>query len=197
MKINKVIMLLTASDVFTWGLIFVVNAIAGLYLAIKLGENAVAFVGVGTGIFYIVKGLLQVPIGIYADKVKGDKDDILFLFFGNLLMGLPFMFYPTIQSEYTYYFLQMIGGVGAAMNLVNWRKLFASNLDKGKEGLEYGLYDAVISISIAIFGVVSGIVASLGENYFDFVMLAIGILMISSGIWALLIFAVKNRNSRW
>lgn len=196
MKLNKVIVLLTASDVFTWGLVLVVNAIAGLYLSIKLGVNTVAFIGIGTGIFYIVKGLLQVPIGIYTDKILGDKDDIWFLFFGNVLMGFPFILYPAIQNEYAYYGLQMVAGVGAAMNLVNWRKLFANNLDKGKEGLEYGLYDAAISLTVAFFGILSGLVASLGPNYFDAVMFTIGCLMISSGIWALLIFRVQNRNSQ-
>ena len=108
-------------------------------------------------------------------------------------MGFPYILFPLIKNEYLYYALQAILGTGAALNLVSWRKLFAKNLDKGKEGLEYASYDTVMSISIGIFGIASGIIANQGQQYFDAVMWIIGLIIISSGIWPLLLFTIPNR----
>lgn len=194
-SINKVIVYLTLSDIFTWGLYLIINSFVGIYLAKKLDGEVLEYIGVGTAIYYITKGGLQIPIGIIADKIRKDKDDILFLFFGNILMGAPFLFYPLISTPYLYFFLQFILGCGSAMNLVNWRKLFAKNLDKGREGLEYGAYDTVMSLTMSVFSIIAGFISNISETYFNMVMISIGLLMITSGIWAAAIFTVDNRKS--
>ena len=79
LKLNRVIVYLTASDVFTWGLVYVVTALNGLYLAESVGLNendVVRFVGIGTALYSLSNGLLQIPIGLAVDKIKGTKDEI-------------------------------------------------------------------------------------------------------------------------
>lgn len=194
--INRVIWFLTLSDIFTWGLYFTVNSIVGIYLEQKLGGRAIEYIGIGMAIYYLAKGGLQIPIGILTDKIKRDKDDIVFLLLGNILMGLPFFFYPLLESPIPYFFLQFIMGAGAAMNLVNWRKLFAANLDKGKEGYDYAVYDSILSIATAGFSILAGYVASISQTYFDIVIIGIGALMLFSGVWVIAIYFVNNRKSQ-
>ena len=193
--INKVIFYLTLSDIFTWGLYFMVNSIVGIYLENKFGGSAIAYIGVGTAIYYLAKGGLQIPVGLYTDRIKKDKDDIVFLLLGNIFMGLPFFFYPIIKDPVPYYFLQFILGLGSAMNLVSWRKLFAANLDKGREGYNYAVYDTIMSIAGAAFALAAGYIASISQVYFDLVIIGIGGLMLSSGLWVILIYFVNNRKS--
>lgn len=192
---NKVILFLTLSDTFTWGPFIIIANLAGLYLAGKLGQDTVSFVGIGTGIYFLTRAVFQMPIGYLTDKLKDDKDEIILLTLGVVLMGLPFLFYPAITEPYHYFVLQFIFGVGVSFNLPNWRKLFALNLDQGKEGFQYGFYETVISISTAIFSALVGYVANLGDFYFDLTMRGVGILMMLAGIWVLLLFTVKNRKS--
>lgn len=194
-SINRIIWYLTLSDIFTWGLFLVINSIAGIYLQNKLGGSAIEYIGIGTAIYYLAKGGIQIPIGMITDRIKKDKDDILFLLLGNILMGIPFFFYPLLQNPLPYFALQLVGGLGAAMNLVNWRKLFAKNLDKGKEGYDYAVYDTIMSVAGAAFSVIAGFVASVNQVYFDLVIVGIGGLMLSSGIWVILIYFVNNRKS--
>lgn len=194
-KFNRVIFFLTMSDIFTWGLYVVINSLVGIYLSHKFGANAIEIVGIGIAVYNVAKGGFQIPIGIIADKIKNDKDDIILLTVGNLLLGLPYIFYPHLTSTTMFYALQFVIGIGAAMNLVNWRKLFAQNLEMGNEGLTYGLYDTIMSLAMILFGVLAGTIANMGEKYFDFVMTVVGILMISSGFWVVGIFYVKNRKS--
>lgn len=193
-KLNKVIVFLTASDVFTWSLMVVVSALTGLYLSERIGftdNEAIRIVGVGTAVYSLMNGLFQIPIGIFIDKYKGNKDEIALLFLGNTLMGLPLILFPTIRSEYTFYGLQMIIGIGTSINLVSWRKLFAKHVDDDHEGLQYGTYETVMSISIGLFSIMAGILASVSTQYFDLVIVGIGIVMVLSSFWAYMIFRVE------
>ena len=189
--INRVIWLLTLSDIFTWGLYLIINSLIGIYLSNKLGGNTIYYIGVGTGLYYLAKGGFQIPIGVITDKLKGDKDEVIALLLGNILMGLPYFFFPSITSPVMYYILEFIMGIGAAMNLVNWRKLFAKNLDSGKEGFDYAIYDTIMSLTMILMSLIAGYIASINQSYFDLVMYAIGSLMLSSGIWVISIYFYK------
>ncbi|MCD4811165.1 MFS transporter [bacterium] len=195
-KINKVILLLTISDVFSWGPLIIISSLSGIYLAQKLGNDAVEFVGIGTGIYYITRALFQIPVGTLTDKLKNDKDEIAILVMGTLLMGLPFTLYPSITQAYQYYILQFIFGLGVSLNVVNWRKLFALNVGKGSEGREYAFYDTILSLSTAIISIVIGLIANMGDTHFNIVLIGSGIIMMLASIWVLLITKVNGRKSR-
>ena len=195
-KINKVVICLSLSDVFTWGPHMIISMLTGLYLATKFGEDVVRFVGIGTFIYLFTRASLQIPIGILTDKYKHDKDEILILFVGVLLMGVPFLLYPSITNQYQYCFLQFIFGLGASMNVVNWRKLFALNIDEGREGKQYAIYETIMSMSASFIALLGGYIANLGEIYFDTVMSVAGVIIMLGSIWSIFIYRYEGRKSR-
>jgi len=186
-KLNRVVIYLTISDVFTWGTFMILSALTGLYLAQKLGQNAIQFVGIGTAIYFLTRAIFQIPLGRITDKYKNDKDEILILFVGILLMGVPFIFYPYISLPIHYYLLQFVFGIGVAFNVTNWRKLFALNVDGGREGRQYALYETIVSACTAVLSIVGGIIANLGTIYFDMVISFAGIVIMLGSIWVVLI----------
>lgn len=192
---NKVIWLLTMSDIFTWGAYYVISVLSGIYLANKLGQNTVEIVGIGTAIYFFCRAIFQLPVGVIIDRIKKDNDEIVLLAIGNVLMGMSFLLYPLISSALVYFILQFIFGVGTAVNLNTWRKLFAKNLDANKEGEEYGLYEVLMSLTIAVFSSVAGFIANISKEYFDGVMMLIGIIMMSGFIWPVLIIKIRDRKS--
>jgi MFS family permease len=194
-NINKVILYLTLSDAFVWGPFIIIANLSSLYLSTRLGADTVSFIGIGTGIYFITRAIFQMPIGMLTDKIENDRDEVIILFLGIVLMGLPFFFYPMITQPFQYYVLQFIFGIGVSFNLPNWRKLFALNLDQGKEGFQYGFYETIISISTALFSALIGFIANLGDIYFDWAMRGVGGLMLLAGIWALMILRVEKRKS--
>lgn len=194
--LNRVIALLTFSDIFSWGIYFILSTIAGIYLAGKLGANVLEIVGLGNAIYLLTRATVQIPIGAFTDRLKNDHDEIALLGLGNVFMGLPFILYPLIEDFPIYLGLQFIFGLGAALNLVTWRKLFAKNLDLNQEGKQYATYDFINSIAGAIFSVIAGVVANLSAAYFDLVIFGFGLVMIASSIFPLLIKYVSDRKSR-
>lgn len=194
-KINKVLIFLTFSDVFSWGSFTVISALTGLYLANKLGQNTVEYVGIGTAIYFFVRGLAQMPIGHLTDKFKKDKDEIFLLALGIVLMGIPFLFYQKITVFYHYFLLQAIFGLGAALNVTNWRKLFALNIDGGREGRQYATYETIMSLCTGVLSVVGGVIANMGDKYFDLVISSAGLFILIASIWILLIYLIDERKS--
>ena len=123
------------------------------------------------------------PIGILADRIKGNIDEIKMLFVGNCLMGFSFVLLVGIKSAQDYYLLQIMFGLGAALNLVDWRKLFAKSLDRGHEGMEYGVYETIMSMSIALMSILGGYLAAIDSSAFDLVIQGTGVLIIGSNLW--------------
>lgn len=195
-NINKVVIFLTFSDVFAWGSYTIIAALTGLYLANKLGADTIQFVGIGTAIYFLTRSLAQIPLGRITDRYKNDKDEILILFVGVILMGIPFVFYPYISSQYHYFFLQFVFGLGVALNVTNWRKLFALNVDGGREGRQYAMYETIISAFTAVFSVIGGVIANMGIQYFDMVMSFAGVMIMLGSIWIIFIYKYEERKSR-
>ena len=195
-KINKVIVYLTLSDVFSWGTYTIITAFTGLYLSQKLNKDAVQYVAIGTSIYFFTRAIFQIPIGKITDKLKGDKDEILLLTLGILLMGFPFLFYSQISAPIHYFVLQFVFGLGTALDMTTWRKLFALNIQEGKEGREYARYETVMSALTGSLGIIGGTIASLGEAYFDKVIAGAGVLIILSSIWPIFIYNHKDRKSK-
>ncbi|HKM19980.1 MAG TPA: MFS transporter [Candidatus Dojkabacteria bacterium] len=192
---NKVVMLLTLSDMLSWGPFLIISALSGIYLSDKLGVDAVKFVGIGTSIYFFTRAILQIPMGYLTDKIESDKDEILLLAAGTILMGLPYTFYPHITEPWHYYLLQFVFGFGVALSVTNWRKLFAMNVDSGIEGLQYGFYETIISLFTAGLSILIGSLASLNKVYFDFVIVSAGIVMMLGSLAVLAIFTVEKRKS--
>ncbi len=190
--VNPVVVLLTFADIYTWGVYYIVVSLLGLYLANKLGHDPIEIVGIGVGIRFVVRAIVQIPVGIISDRIKEDIDEIILLMVGITLMALPIILLMFITSATQYYFLEVIFGIGAGLNIVDWRKLFAKNLDHDKEGWSYAIYDTVMSLSTAIFGFVGGFIANLGEDYFRLVILGVGILMLGSNFWVFLLYRFKK-----
>jgi len=195
-KFNKVVLFLSLSDVFAWGPYTIISILSGIYLSTKLGENVLQFIGIGTSIYFLTRALLQIPIGILTDKYKHDNDEILILFVGILLMGFPYLFYPYITNEYQYYILQFVLGFGVSLDLTNWRKLFAINIDTGKEGRQYGIYEVIMSVSTALISILGGYIANLGDKYFDIVISLAGAIIMCGGIWIIGIYKYEERKSK-
>lgn len=181
-KINKVIITLTLSDVLVWGTYLVAYPLQGIYLSFQHGEKSIQYIAIGLSIYYLMRALLQIPIGYMVDKTKQDFDEIWALGVGCVLIGLSFVVFPFTSTALEYYLLMALAGIGASFNLIGWRKLFAKNLDKDREGREYALYETIMSLCTAAFGLISGEFSSISNEVFRWFFLVIGAIIIIGGI---------------
>jgi len=186
-SINKVVKILVFSDLillFGWGLIAPILAIF-IVEGIKGGDAGVA--GTAVGIYWILKSLLQIPIGSYLDKNHGEKDDYYFLIGGTLLASLAPLGFIFSSLPWHMYALQSLHAVGAALSLPAWCGIFTRHIGKGKEAQSWALDSSAIGLGAGVAGIIGGIVA----KTFGFIPLFVGVSILGI-ISALLCILIKK-----
>jgi MFS family permease len=192
-KINKTIIVLTISDVLVWGTYMIAYPLQGIFMTYRYGDKSIQYISIGLSIYFVLRALLQVPIGILVDKTKDDIDEVWSLGLGSFLIGLNFLIFPFTSTPVEYYLLMGMAGVGASFNLIGWRKLFAKNLDKDKEGREYALYETVMSLCTAVFSFIGGGTSSISHEIFRAFFFAVGLVTMIGGIVVTLILIKEKK----
>jgi len=198
--INKVIKIITASDVALLTGFGFIAPIFAIFIAQKItvGDMAEAakIAGFATAVYWGVKSLLQIPFGKYLDKNHGEKDDLYFVVIGNFLAALSVFGYIFTSQPWHIYVLNGVYSFGMAMNIPGWAAIFTRHIDKGKEAFEWSTRSTAIGIGAGVSGALGGVVAS--AFGFNTLFIWAGIFVLISSLLPFLILNdiyLKNRKS--
>ncbi|MFC1630030.1 MFS transporter [Patescibacteria group bacterium] len=186
-SINRVVRILILSDFFlmaAWGLITPVLAIFVLD-KIQGGDASVA--GFAVGIYWFLKAIIQIPIGKYLDKTKGEKDDYYFVIFGMAITSLVPLAFIFVHLPWHIYFVQAVHAIGMAMVIPAWGGIFTRHIDKGKEAFTWGTESSSLSFGTGIAAFIGGVVVKL----YGFLPLFIGMSVLGI-IATLLLFLIAK-----
>ncbi|MCF7815523.1 MAG: MFS transporter [Candidatus Pacebacteria bacterium] len=150
-------------------------------------ENILGVIGIGTSIYLFMRSIGQMPLAIIIDKIKGEKDDFYVLLTGSIIFIIVPILYIFISEVWHLFAIQFIYGLGAALVSPTWLAIFTRHIDKGKEGLEWGIYQTTVDMSGAIAAPIGGFIASLYG--FTAVMISASIIATISSIF---IFAIRD-----
>ncbi|PIS17359.1 MAG: hypothetical protein COT59_01050 [Candidatus Nealsonbacteria bacterium CG09_land_8_20_14_0_10_42_14] len=199
-SINKVIKIITASDVALLAGFGFIAPIFAIFVAQKItvGDTAEAakIAGFAMAVYWGVKSLLQIPFGKYLDKNHGEKDDLYFVAIGNLLAAFSIFGYIFSSQPWHIYALQALYSLGMAMNIPAWSAIFTRHIDKGKEAFEWSARSTAIGIGAGISGALGGMVAS--TFGFNVLFIGAGIFVLVSSFLPFLIYddiCPKDRKS--
>jgi MFS family permease len=183
--LNKTIKKLIFYDfilLFGWGLaypiisVFVINNIKG-------GDVKTA--GIAIGVYWIVVSLVQIPVGVYLDSRKGEKDDFYFLAGGTLITGLvPFVFRLAFLPWHIYLFL-FVYALGMGIAMPAWFGIFTRHIDGAKEAQSWAANQSLLGVGAGVAGIIGGIVAK--EYGFTPLFTAVGCAGLLSVFFVLLI----------
>jgi len=127
------------------------------------------------GLFALTAAITTFVAGKFADR----KNDALIVSIGYACIGLGFLLYMFVNSIQFLFFIQILIGFGEAFYSPAFDALYSKHLKKKKEGREWGAWESMNYLSLAIGAFVGGIIA----NFFGFNTLFIimsGISFISS-----------------
>ena len=162
-----------------------------IFITEQIRGGGIEVVGYATGVYWILKSILQIPVGRYLDKKKGELDDFWALFVGYFIMGLVALLYVYALKPIHIYLLQALLSVGGALAIPPWYAMFMRHVDKRKEGFEWSINSSLsFGLGTGGAGAIGGFLA---KNYgFDFIFIAGAIL-----IWtSLLILLTLRRHLR-
>lgn len=171
-----------------WGLlapvfaIFILQGVAGGSIA-----SAAEIVGYATLFYWITKSILQIPIGYYLDKNKGEIDDFWFYVIGSLITAIVPFGYIFATISWHIYFLQVLHAVGMSMVIPSSYGIFIRHADKEKEAYESSLDSTLLGIGTGITGVIGGFMVAYAG--FKIIFIITGILNLIS---VLFLFPAKK-----
>jgi MFS family permease len=187
-KFNKIVKYLVLSDLvfYTgWGL---VTPIFAIFIINNIQGGTILIAGIASSIYWVLRSVLRVPIGIFLDKHKGEKDDYFFLVFGLLIAALVPFGYIFSKLPWHIYALQAIYAIGMAMSVSGWAAIFTRHIDKGKESTEWGLDSASYGIGMGVAALAGGLaVTTFGFNP---VFIAVGIMGL---LGVVLLLGIRNK----
>ncbi len=184
---NPVVKFLTISDIAIVGAGGLIVPIFALFVEdFIVGGNA-AVAGMAAAVFLFTKSIFQIPIAYIIDKIRGEKDDFWFLFTASVLMSFIPLLYLVISTPLELYIVQFVYGLIVAMTFPSFMTLFTKNIDKGKEGVEWGVYFTLTDLVSAAFASIGGFLA---VTYgYDSLIVIVSVLMFFG---ALLIYPIRR-----
>lgn len=185
LQINVVIKILILSDFVIWSAANLVSPIFAIFIAENIPGGSLEVVGIATMIFLISKSLFEVPVGIFIDRSKSEKDDLYTAIFGTILSAVVFFLYPEVSSVWQLYVLQGLAGVAGACAYPGWYSMFTKHIDKSKEAFEWSLYDVLLGVGMAVTAALG---AFMVESYgFNLVFYVIGFATLLGALLLLII----------
>lgn len=141
-----------------------------------------AVLGYASGIYWILKSLLQIPIGAWLDRTKGEQDDFWTLIAGHFIMGAVLFLYIFVTTPMELYLLQILLAIGGALAVPPWFAMFIRHVDQLKEGYEWSINSSLsFGVGTGVAGIVGGLLA---QHYgFEITFILGGVL-----VWAGTIF---------
>ena len=158
-SVSSVVRFLTISDVLIISGFGLIAPIFAVFITDTITGGTVAVVGVAATIYLITRSIGQIPLAALIDRIKGERDDFWFMFFGSIGISLVPLLYLVIQTPLQLYGVQFLYGLFGAIVFPSWMAIFTRHIDKGKEGIEWGVYQTLVDLGSATTALIGGFIA--------------------------------------
>lgn len=177
-KVNRVVKYFIIGDLLLWAGWGFIDPLFSVFVIKNIAGATIASVGYLAAIFWITRCIVQIPISLYLDKVRGEKDDFYALVVGLLITGLAAFSFMTVKTMAQVYFIQFIKAIGFALYIPSWSAIFTRHIDGRHAAFEWAVSSSSVSFGIGVAGFFGGVLASLAG--FNVVFLITGLLAILS-----------------
>ncbi|MBI4193283.1 MAG: MFS transporter [Candidatus Colwellbacteria bacterium] len=145
--------------IITNSIILLASALLGPIYAVfveKVGGSLLDASWAG-GIYAFVAGITVLFSGRMVDRVKESE---LIIVAGYTVMGFGFLSYVLVDSVSALFATQVLIGLGAAIYAPAFDALYSKHLDSHKSGVEWGAWESVTYLTVAIGAVLGGLVVT-------------------------------------
>lgn len=179
-RINRVVRYFIISDLFFvggWGLI---NPVLAIFIIDEIGGATVTTVGLAAAVYWILKAVIQMPIGLYLDRNEGEKDDFYTLLVGLVLASITAFLFVFIDKIWQLFVLQTFHAVAFALYTPAWNAIFTRHLDKNRYAFDWSLDSTIVALAAGATGALGGWAA---QNFgFDAIFIGAALLTMVAAI---------------
>ena len=156
LSVNKVVKYFIVSDLFFvagWGFI---NPILAIFIVDEIAGATVSTVGIAAAVYWILKAVFQMPIGVYLDENKGEKDDFYTLVLGLVLASVTALSFVFIERIWQLFVVQAFHAIAFALYSPAWSSIFTRHLDKNRYAFEWSLDSTIVALAAGVSGALGG-----------------------------------------
>jgi len=155
LSLNRVIRYFILSDLLLWGGWGLIGPIFALFVVDRIEGAGLVVVGAAAGIYWVVKSLFQIPVALFLDRHKGERDDFYTLVLSLILVGFTAMAFLLVHSVGGLFLVIFLQAIAFGCYTPSWSALFSRHLEKEHYAFNWSLDSTTI-------GLASGATAFLG-----------------------------------
>ena len=164
------------SELFLWSSWYAIIPIFGVFVVKDVPGGNIELAASGYSVYLVSRVIFELVCGKTFSNSSEHKK-LYVSIFGLILAGLGTLAFALTKSLALIFIAFGIIGLGIGIASPVKNSLFSTHLDKNKETTEWGIYDAVVYICIALSTALGGFIAA-GYGFQIFFVIA--------GIWMLL-----------
>ena len=149
LQMNPVVKIFIVADFLFWSSINFYQPLLALFIVGQIpGGNALT-VGFATTVYLLGRVIPEIPVGVWLDRTRSQRDDHAVLVLGTFVEGLLYFAYPHVGSVWQLYAVMVMLGVTSSFTYPSWRAIFTRYVDKTKVAFEWSMYDVLVGIGMA------------------------------------------------
>ncbi|MGB9763052.1 MAG: MFS transporter [Minisyncoccia bacterium] len=149
-KIHVVARNLILSNIFAstgWAFI---NPVFAIYVVDKIKGGNIQVVGICYFIYWITKGILQLFVSDYLDRVEGEADDYFTLILGQFLDLIVPLAFLLVKNTGELYLVFFIYGIADSLYVPPWNSIFTRYLNIKRISFEWALNSTGVNLGSAL-----------------------------------------------
>lgn len=164
-QINPIVKSFIISETFLWSAWNFVTPIFAIFVVSNIQGGDVQIAASAFSVYLIARVFSELLSGRYLLK-KTDRDKFVITIIGILFISLSYVGFAFSRTILFLFIFYAIAGIGLGIASPAKNSLFSTHLDKNKEPSEWGIYDAVTFIGMALATALGGFIA--GQYGFQF-----------------------------
>jgi len=140
LSLNRVILILIGGEFLVTVFSGLIAPIFAVFIVNDIRGGTVETVGFALALYWIVKSIMQIPIGRWLDRRDGELDDYWAMIIGSTCSALgAILFFFFAHAMWHVYLLEVFLGIADALIVPPFYALFSRHLDRGHESFEWAL----------------------------------------------------------
>jgi MFS family permease len=154
--LNPILRTLIATDLFVLSALGFTSPIFAIFIERNVAGGSIAAAGFAQTIYMVVKSLLQLFVGRFNDRDRGNVREFWTALVGYaIITAVPFC-YLMVETINELYAVQVLFGIGGALAYPGWMVIFTKFTDPQREGAEWTAYSTIVVLGMAVTAALGG-----------------------------------------
>lgn len=167
-QINPIVKAFIISETFLWSAWNFVTPIFAIFVVSNIEGGNVQIAASVFSVYLIARVFSELLSGRYL-LGKSDREKFILTIVGMLLVSLAYVGFSFSRTIFFLFVFYVVAGIGLGIAAPAKNSLFSTHLDRNKEPSEWGIYDAITFIGMALATALGGFIA--GQYGFQFLFL--------------------------